>query len=431
MSDEPKLPPSSRLGRLRKLATLSAEVGVDVLARGVKRLAGGDPQFVTKGTAEKLVATLGDLKGAAMKLGQAVSMDSELLTPEVQAVLARLQNQAPPMPPERVAQVIQEEFGKTPDQLFRTFDPNPLAAASLGQVHRATLDDGREVAVKVQYPGIGEALTSDLENLGTVIKALSKTSKLLDGQSYFQELRGELILEIDYRREAALAKAFAEAVAPLADLKVPDVVDDRTSERVLTLELLPGKTIRDFIAAEPSAPERFRVSRLLIRGIYGPFLLRGEIQGDPHPGNFVVMPDGRLGLIDFGSVKRFSPLFAEVHRRMFKHALEGRGHDVIALCEEVGFSIDLPHDEARPLMREILNIAGRPLRTSEYDYAQCEVSKDMKRHFRTHAATFLKIRPPAEAVMFFRSTGGLSQNLRAIGAKGNFRAVYEELGQLV
>ncbi len=429
MSEDGKLPPRGRFARFRKLATLSAGLGADVLAKGVKRLAGADPSGLSKNAAERIVATLGDLKGVAMKLGQVASMDSDLLAPEVRAILARLQNQAPAMPYERVAEVVESELGQRPEALFDSFDREPMAAASLGQVHRARWK-GRELAVKVQYPGIGEALTSDLENLGVLFNTLSKTSRALDGRAYYQEIRHEMSLEVDYRREAAMCRAYAEAAKQLPELKVPDVVDERTSERVLTLELLPGRTLKDFVAADPSEPERFRVARLLIRAIYGPFLLGGEMHADPHPGNFVVMPDGRLGVLDFGSVKRFSPVFIEEHRRMFLKALSQEPFDVLEVCRAVGFSIELPDDEARALIREVLHIAGRPMRADIYDYKRCTIVRDTKALFRQHPAAFLKIRPPAEAVMFFRSTGGLSQNLRLLGARGDFRSVYRELGEL-
>ncbi len=421
------LPPKGRFARFRKLAGLSAQLSGEVLTRGVKKLAGADPTGLSSAAAERLVSTLGELKGAAMKLGQALSMDSELFTPEVRGILSRLQNQAPSMSYDTVREVVRDELGAWPEALFARFEPAPLASASLGQVHRATLHDGREVAVKVQYPGIVEALTSDLDNLGLLVGTVARTSRSLDGSAYYEELRNELVLEVDYRREAALALGFARASAAQPELKVPDVIEERTAARVLTLELLPGRTLRDFLAHEPSAPERFRVARLLIRAIYGPFLSAGELHADPHPGNFVVLPDGRLGVLDFGSIKRFSPTFLDVNRRLFLRALRQEPLDVLALCREVGFSIELPDDEARALISEVLHIAGRPMRAAEYDYAACEISRDMKRLFATHAASLLKVRPPSEAVMFFRSTGGLSQNLKALGAKGDFKGVYAEL----
>src|SRR5439155_24968259 len=125
-----------------------------------------------------------------------------------------------------------------------------------------------------------------------------------------------------------------------------------------------------------------------------------------------------LGVLDFGSIKRFSPTFIDVHRKLFRDAIDGRERDDLAICRAVGFSIELPDEQARPLIHDLLHIAGRPLRVDEYDYATCQISRDAKKLVRENAAAFLKIRPPAEAVMFFRSTGGLSQNLRLIGGRG-------------
>jgi predicted unusual protein kinase regulating ubiquinone biosynthesis (AarF/ABC1/UbiB family) len=407
------------------------QVGSEVLKSSAKRLAGGTPELLSKGAAEKLVSTLGELKGAAMKLGQALSMDPDLLTPEVRQVLARLQNQAPAMSYEQVARVVREELGAPPEERFREFSREPLAAASLGQVHRAVLPDGRPVAVKVQYPGIAESMAQDLQNLGMVVKTVSLASKLMDGSAYFQEFRDELLLELDYRREAALARGFARSVAPLKDLYVPEVIDSHSASRVLTLELLQGLTLKDWVLTGASNEERFRVSGQLIRATYGPFFGAGEIHADPHPGNFMVMPDGRLGLLDFGSIKRFSPRFVDAHQRMFQLAMKLEPMDILGLSREVGFTTELPDAEAAELIREVLHIAGRPMRLTPYDYATCEINRDMRNHFARNAPRFLKIKPPAEAVMFFRSTGGLAQNLRLIGARGDFRAVFLQVAELV
>ncbi|HET9450610.1 MAG TPA: AarF/ABC1/UbiB kinase family protein, partial [Aggregicoccus sp.] len=284
------LPPSGRLNRLRKLAGLGAQVGADVLRSGARRLTGQDPELLSRGTAERLVATLGDLKGAAMKFGQMAAMDPDLLTPEVRQVLARLQNQAPAMAYAQVARVVEEALGQPPLQLFAHFEKEPFAAASLGQVHRARLADGREVAVKVQYPGIAQSLRADLDNVGLLVRTVSLAGKGLDGSAYYRELCAEMLLELDYRREAALARAFGAAAAGLPELVVPQVVEPLSSERVLTMELLPGLTLKDWVPTGPSPEARFRVSCQLVRAIFGPFYREGLIHADPHPGNFLVMP---------------------------------------------------------------------------------------------------------------------------------------------
>jgi predicted unusual protein kinase regulating ubiquinone biosynthesis (AarF/ABC1/UbiB family) len=425
------LPPQGRFTRMRKLAGLSMQVGSEVLKSGAKRLAGGTPELLGKGAAEALVSTLGEMKGAAMKLGQALSMDPDLLTPEVRQVLARLQNQAPAMSHAQVSRVVREELGAPPEEAFREFSREPLAAASLGQVHRAVLHDGRAVAVKVQYPGIADSMAHDLQNVGMVVKTVSLASKLMDGSAYFQEFRDELLLELDYRREATLARGFARAVAPLKDLYVPEVVSSHSTGRVLTLELLEGLTLKDWVVTGAPNEERFRVARQLIRATYGPFFGAGEIHADPHPGNFMVMPDGRLGLLDFGSIKRFSPRFVNANQRMFLHALRMESMDVLGLSREVGFTTDLPDAEAAELIREVLHIAGRPMRQTPYDYATCEIPRDLRNHFARNAPRFLRIKPPAEAVMFFRATGGLAQNVRLIAARGDFRGVFLEVAELL
>ncbi len=427
MAREPDGPPSSRLARLRKLAGLGAQLGGDALARGVKRLTGSDPSSLSRGTAEKLVETLGDLKGAAMKLGQVASMDPDLFPPEVRAVLARLQNEAPPMPFARVAAVLEEELGGSPDELFAEFSREPMAAASLGQVHRARLRDGRDVVVKIQYPGIDQALKSDIDNLGLVVKTMALTHRALDGRRYFHELAEELSHELDYSREGRLAREFASASAALPDVVVPEIVDERTSTRVLTMQHIPGQTLKTFLASQAPNAERLRVSGLLIRAIHGSFLVDGTVHADPHPGNFMVMPDGRLGVLDFGSVKRFSREFFEGHRDVFRLVLEQKPIDVLALVRRVGFTVEVPDDEARPLLEEMIHVAGRALRTDDYDYAHDTMAPDSRKLFAKHAAQFLKIRPPAEGVMFIRAFGGLQQNLRLLGARGDFRPFYRSL----
>jgi predicted unusual protein kinase regulating ubiquinone biosynthesis (AarF/ABC1/UbiB family) len=429
--DDDNLPSQGRFTRFRKLAGLSAQISADVLKSSAKRLVGQDPDVLSMSAAEKLVSTLGELKGAAMKIGQAVAMDTEMFSPEVRQVIARLQNQAPPMPYAIVERVIREELGGPPEERFREFSPTPLAAASLGQVHRAVLHDGREVAVKVQYPGIEQTLIGDMENLGLMVKTVSKASRLTDGTAYFRELRDEMLLETDYQREAALCTAFGQGLARLPDLKAPEVIASHTTRRVLTLELLRGHTLKDWIVTHPSAEERYRVARQLILAIYGPFFTSGDMHADPHPGNFMVLEDGRLGVLDFGSIKRFSPRFVDANRRMFVHAVRLEPMNVLALSKEVGFTCELPDAEGEALIQDLFAIAGRPMRLSSYDFATCSISRDMRSLFTQNAPRFMKIRPPAEGVMFFRSTGGLIQNLRLVGAQGDFRRVYEEVAALL
>ena len=422
-------PPQGRFSRFRKLASLSASLGTSVVTRGVKRLAGGEAEMFGKGAAEKLVATLGDLKGAAMKIGQAASMDPDLFTPEIRQILAKLQNQAPAMNFARVREVVTDELGGPLETLFAHVEEQALAAASLGQVHRATLKDGRKVVIKIQYPGIEDALKSDIANVGMLVKAFSATSKAMDGRAYYQEFARELTHELDYEREADSAEAFAKASAHVPSLVIPEVIRNRTSKKVLTLEWLDGITLKDFFADLPnrSNDERFAVSANLVRAINGPFLKEGLIHADPHPGNFMVMADGRLGVMDFGSVKRLSEAFYVAHRESLGKVARNEALDVLGMLRAVGFTMDLPAEQAESFIHELLHIIGRPMRSDDYDFAQDTITADVRRLGTQNAAKFLRIRPPPEAVLFFKAVGGLGQNLKALGARGNFRAVYDEL----
>lgn len=429
MPDDDSKLSTGRFARLAKLATMSAKLSTDVVSRGVKRFTGKDDEsLLGTGAAEKLVATLGDLKGLAMKIGQQVSMDPDLLSPEVRAVVARLQNQAPPMPYAQVEEVVRAQLGQPPDEAFASFSREPMASASLGQVHRATTHDGHPVAVKVQYPDIARALKADLENLGAMVTVVATSTRLAQGKSYYAELRDSMMDELDYRREAERAQLYAYAAAQLPDVVVPRTFPELTSEKVLTLELLAGPTVKEFLSEleRHDNAERFRASRLLLRAVWGPFLLTGAIHGDPHPGNFLLLPDGRVGVLDFGAIKQMSPAWVDVNRRLFRGVVKGERFDVIALSEQSGFTFG-GWDGARDFVQVVLDIATAPVRSRDFDYGACGISRDMRNHFLKHATKLGDVRPPRESVQFYRAIGGLTQNLENLKARGDFQGVYEEL----
>jgi predicted unusual protein kinase regulating ubiquinone biosynthesis (AarF/ABC1/UbiB family) len=433
LSDDPDFKPATgRLSRFARLAGLGARLSTEVMSKGVKRLAGSTEGLLGNAGAEKLVATLGEMKGLAMKLGQAMSMDPDQLPPEVRAVIARLQNQAPAMPFATVREVVRRELGGTPEEKFAQFDPTPLASASLGQVHRARTHAGKEVAVKVQYPDIRKAMLSDLANLGPMVSVVSRGVGMSEGRAYFEEVRDELMKELDYREEAARAKQYAKAAAVAADLVVPAPDDSLTSERLLTLELIHGETLKDVLGRIDEVPtlERFRISRLLIRAIWAPFLSSGLIHADPHPGNFIVMNDGRMAVLDFGSVKQLSPAWLDVNRRMFRWILDDAPMDVVKLSREAGFTITVKDAECGPFIRGTVDIACQPVRGRDFDFATADTTRLMRNHFLKHAFKIPQMRPPTEGLMFYRALGGLIQDLQNLKARGDFRSVYEELATL-
>jgi len=421
---------SGRLKRLSRLAYLTARTTGDLLASAAKRkLTGGDSSPELKKAAERILGTLGELKGAALKLGQALAMDPDALPPEARGIVARLLSQAPQrMPYARVVEVVRAELGAPPEALFESFDPEPMAAASLGQVHGARFE-GEEVAVKVQYPGVEKALESDLANGEVFVKGFALAGESLDGRPYYDEIRASLMRELDYRAEAEQLQAYAEAARPFPELVVPRVVAERSARRVLTLTRLRGPNLLDAIESHPAPEEAFRIARLLILAIWGPFFAARLIHADPHPGNFVILDDGRLGVLDFGATKRLTPRFADVYRGFLHTLANGKPRPHVGReLEKAGFRFlgDDP-DDGHAFCERVAEIVERPSRGEHYDFADNSIVQDARRVFQESPRVALTIKPPPEAILFYRAAAGLAQDLRLLKAAGRFRSVLQDI----
>jgi len=433
MADDEHVP-AGRLRRLSRLAYLTARTTGDLLAAQARRkLAGADVSHDDlRKAGERILATLGELKGAALKLGQALAMDPDALPEEARSVVAKLLSQAPQrMEFAQVADLVRGELGAHPDELFAHFEREPMAAASLGQVHAARLGDGREVVVKVQYPGIERALENDLANAAVLVRGFALTGQTLDGRPYYEELRSSLLRELDYVEEAAQADAYRVAAQRYPELVVPAVIDERSSRRVLCLERIRGTPLLDFMDSDATAEERFRIARLLVFAIWGPFYAARLVHADPHPGNFFVLPGDRLGVLDFGSTKLLSERFAGVYRTFLDENAAGRAHpDVGPMLKKAGFRfLGEDEEDAFEFCQRIADIVQRPIQSETYDFASEALFWEVKRAFRSDPRTGLTIKPPPEALLFYRSAAGVAQDLRLLKARGPVRAVLKEIQQ--
>jgi len=273
--------------------------------------------------AQRMTSEFLTLRGPAMKLGQALSLQTGVLPDEMLKELATLQMSAPGMHASLARAQFKAAMGKAPDELFRSFEPEPFAAASLGQVHRAVTREGERVAVKIQYPGIRAAVANDFKWFRTVSKAAQITKHL--PESSIAELEAQILAETDYGREAENLEFFRKRLAPLAFVEVPRVYRKYSGDCVLTMELLEGSHLAEFLASRRSQRERDRLGAHLTELFYFQLLELEAFHADPHWGNYLFRSDGRIGLVDFGCVKYFRPGFAETLRAIYLYPGERGG----------------------------------------------------------------------------------------------------------
>ncbi|MFE6162121.1 ABC1 kinase family protein [Streptomyces sp. NPDC056486] len=343
-----------------------------------KRIGGKSAEIVGRElqqrTAEQLFKVLGELKGGAMKFGQALSVFESALPEEVagpyRAALTKLQEAAPPMPTRTVHAVLAERLGDDWRELFLEFEDKPAAAASIGQVHRAVWEDGREVAVKVQYPGAGEALLSDLNQLSRFARLLGPLIPGMDLKPLIAELRDRVSEELDYSLEAQAQHAHAEEFADDPDVVVPDVVHQ--SEQVLVTEWIDGVPLSDVIA-DGTQEQRDRAGQLLARFLFSGPARTGLLHADPHPGNFRLLPDEkggwRLGVLDFGTVDRLPGGLPPTIGRSLRMTLDGEADAVYAMLREEDFvqeSVELEPDAVLDYLLPIIE----PMLVEEFTFTR-------------------------------------------------------------
>jgi predicted unusual protein kinase regulating ubiquinone biosynthesis (AarF/ABC1/UbiB family) len=338
--------PTSRVGRTARLGGLAAGQAIrqaGTHAANVTRSKEGRDAALERRhleAAEQIVAALGTMKGAAMKVGQVLSFLDAGLVPEehreeFQRKLSALRDAAPTVTFKDMRKVIEEQLDERLADVFDTFDEEPIAAASIGQVYRARLTDGREVAAKVQYPGVAAAVRADMQNLGLILRLAKRIAPGMDPKAIGDEIRSRIHEELDYELEAQNQRNLARIFRGHPFIVIPEVVTALSRERVMVSELVSGIGFEE-LKARPQA-QRDRAGEILFRFYFGCLYRHGQFSGDPHPGNSMLLDDGRLAFFDFGLFKRMEPGARELELAIARAIIEGDTDTIMRMGTEIGF----------------------------------------------------------------------------------------------
>jgi predicted unusual protein kinase regulating ubiquinone biosynthesis (AarF/ABC1/UbiB family) len=409
--------PTSAAGRLLRTAGAAARAGTGVVLQRVRGKAqpalGADLAHV-----EQLVRSLGELKGVAMKVGQLLSYVDDTLPPEAQRLLALLQTQSSALPFEVIARTLRAELGARAETLLLTLEPRPAAAASIGQVHRARLPEGTRVAVKVQYPGIEDAIRADFRAAGAGVRFARVLLPGSNVEGFVAEARERLLAECDYAAEAAWQQRFRALVAADPDLAIPEVHPAWSTRRVLTTTWEEGPGFEAWLRTGPPQAERDRIGEALYRFYVGSLYLHGLFNADPHPGNYLLRADGRLVVLDYGCVRAFSPEQVRALAALTRAVHADAPHAMASALRQLGAGnpgSGAAFDSTRTLLRAFYapSLEDRVQRVAPAQGTRMGELLSDKR-------TLLQLRLPAELLFLFRIKFGLYALLARLGAARNW-----------
>jgi predicted unusual protein kinase regulating ubiquinone biosynthesis (AarF/ABC1/UbiB family) len=438
MADDAKIPK----GRLRRSAKLGSIAGVQgaryagTKAANVARSEEASQEKLDQRhleTAMKMVGALGQMKGAAMKLGQFASfIDTDFLPDESREIyqeqLAKLRTSAPPMPWEKVEKVLDEEYeGEPLSGLFADIEREAFAAASIGQVHRAELPDGRRVAVKIQYPGIAEALDADLRNAGTIVRLARALAPGLDAKAIAEELRERVMEELDYEYEAQNQRSFSRAYRDHPFIYVPDVMTRLSRRRVLVTELVEGLDFEQVKQLPHDSRSRF--GEIVFRGSFGSIYHLRHFNADPHPGNYILMADGRVAFLDFGMTKKLEHEQIVLEQRVIDAAFHNDPERFRGALHELGFVKNPSKLDAERLMEHMMAVSGWFVEDREIEISAKRVMKIIESTNDPRSEYYDLMRResmPADELMGRRMEIGVVAVLGQLRAKRNWHRIMRE-----
>lgn len=415
--------PTNRWGRMARMGGLTAGIAGNVAARGsLELLQGRRPQLadllLTPGNVSRVADQLARMRGAAMKAGQLLSMEtSDLLPPELAQILARLRSEAHFMPPAQLKKVLIENWGRDFLKSFKKFDVQPLAAASIGQVHRAQTKDGQDLAVKVQYPGIRDSIDSDMRNLGLVLRASGMVPDSFDTDRLLKDAAEQLHEETDYAREAAALSRFGAYFAQEEDFIIPAVHPDFSSPDILSMTFVTGVPVETVATLDQAT--RDRVASKLVELTLRELFELHDMQTDPNFANYLYVPEtGQIALLDFGATRRFAPEMVASYKALYRSAVTCDDDTAFQAMIDIGLVSPDTSDRDRAHILRIFGLAAEPLRTGGIlDFGTSGLLARMRREGLVLADEQVALAaPPADTLLLQRKILGcylLAERLRA------------------
>lgn len=424
--------PSSRLSRLARLGGLASSIAGNVAAEMGRQLARGErPRIedvlLTPANAARVADQLARMRGAAMKVGQLISMDAgDMLPPELADILARLRSDAHHMPWPQLKRVLIHAWGADWRSRFATFDTRPVAAASIGQVHRGCTLDGRDVAIKVQYPGVRRSIDSDVNNVASLLRIAGLVPRGVDVAPMLAEAKRQLHEEADYEREGRCLRTFGTLLADRPEFLVPELLADLTTPTVLAMSFVEGRPVDDLVTAPQAV--RDRVMTLLIGLLFRELFEFRLMQTDPNFANYRYAPaTGQVILLDFGATRAFPEAFADLWRRLLHAGLAGDRTAIRAIAHEIGFLAGDTPARLEEAMLAMFEMSLEPLRQHEpFDFGASDLAVRMREAGMAMAADHEYFRiPPMDTLFLQRKFGGMYLLATRMRARVDLRALVE------
>jgi len=431
MSDKPdkgdgRAVPSRRLSRLAGLGGMAASIAGGAALSGAKQLASGkrpkaSDLFLTPSNAMKLTKQLSNMRGAAMKLGQMISMDSgDFLPKELADILARLRASAQHMPAAQLAKVLKAEWGPDWMNRFEHFQTRPIAAASIGQVHRAILPNGDDVAIKVQYPGVRESIDSDVKNVASLLRMTGLVPESMDVKPIIEEGRRQLHQEADYLREAEYLCRFGNLLSEDEDFQVPEFYEDLSTDKILAMSYIESRPIEEMMDAPQEVRNRIvrNLMSLTLRELFEFKLM----QTDPNFANYKYNEEtGQLVLLDFGASREITDALSCEYRKLMEICLSGDVDNIMTHIAEMGLIPAQMSDEPRAVIHDMIAMSIAPLGLDEvFDFGRNKMALELRdRGMEIAGNRELWHVPPPETVFLQRKLGGMYMLATRLGAQIN------------